>query len=77
MSCYKHLVPNAYWMMLYVFESLSEVKAYGILPCTTVKGRDRPLERFMYRWEDNIKMDLKGIECEGVDWIHLAQDGVQ
>jgi hypothetical protein len=22
----------------------------------------------------NIKMELKGIECEDVDWIHLAQD---
>jgi hypothetical protein len=26
------------------------------------------------RWEDNIRMDLREIEWEGVDWIHLAQD---
>jgi hypothetical protein len=25
-------------------------------------------------WEDNIKMDLKEIECDVVDWIYLAQD---
>jgi hypothetical protein len=25
-------------------------------------------------WEDNIKMDLKGFCCEGVDWIDLAPD---
>ena len=26
------------------------------------------------RWEDNIKMDLQEVGCEGVDWIDLAQD---
>jgi hypothetical protein len=26
------------------------------------------------RWEDNIKMDLREIGWEGVDWLHLAQD---
>jgi hypothetical protein len=26
------------------------------------------------RWEDNIKMDLKEVGCEGMDWIELAQD---
>jgi len=26
------------------------------------------------RWEDNVRMDLKEIWWEGVDWIHLAQD---
>jgi hypothetical protein len=23
-------------------------------------------------WEDNIKMDVKEIEWDGVDWIHLV-----
>jgi hypothetical protein len=27
-----------------------------------------------YRWEDNIKMYLREIRWEVVDWIHLAQD---
>jgi hypothetical protein len=26
------------------------------------------------RCEDNIRMHLGGIGCEGVDWMHLAQD---
>jgi hypothetical protein len=26
------------------------------------------------RWEDNITMDFKVLEWEGIDWIHLAQD---
>jgi hypothetical protein len=26
------------------------------------------------RWDDNIRMDLREIGWEGVDWIHLAQD---
>ena len=27
-----------------------------------------------HRWEDNIKMVLKEVECGGMDWIELAQD---
>jgi hypothetical protein len=34
----------------------------------------RPLEILRHKWENNIKMDVKEIGCEGVDWIHLAQD---
>jgi len=37
-------------------------------------GGKRPLGRPRRRWEDNIKMDLKEVGCEGVDWIELAQD---
>lgn len=33
----------------------------------------RQLERLGYRWEDSIKMDLKIIRREGVDYIHLSQ----
>jgi hypothetical protein len=29
------------------------------------------------RWEDNIKMDLRDIGIDGVNWIWLAQDRVQ
>jgi hypothetical protein len=35
---------------------------------------ERPLGRPRYRSEDNIKMDLKEIGLEGMDWIHLAKD---
>jgi hypothetical protein len=34
----------------------------------------RPLVRPRRRWEDNIRMDLREIGWEGVDWMHLAQD---
>ena len=34
----------------------------------------RLLERPRRRWEDNIKMDLQGDGCEGMDWIELSQD---
>jgi len=33
-----------------------------------------PLGRHRHRWECNIKMDLHEMECEGMDWIELAQD---
>jgi hypothetical protein len=31
----------------------------------------------MFRLEDNINMDLKGIVCENAEWIRLDKDGVQ
>jgi len=34
----------------------------------------RPLGRPRRRWEDNIKMNLQEVGCEGMDWIELAQD---
>jgi hypothetical protein len=34
----------------------------------------RPLGRPRRRWEDGIRMDLREIGLEGVDWIRLAQD---
>jgi hypothetical protein len=34
----------------------------------------RPLGRPKRRWEDGIRMDLRGIGLGGVDWIRLAQD---
>jgi hypothetical protein len=37
----------------------------------------RPLGRPKYRWEDNIKMDLREIGIDGVKWIQLARDRVQ
>jgi hypothetical protein len=33
----------------------------------------RPLGRPRHRWEDNIKMDLQEVGCEGTAWIKLAQ----
>jgi hypothetical protein len=34
----------------------------------------RPLGRPRRRWEEGIRMDLREIGLEGVDWIRLAQD---
>ena len=36
--------------------------------------RKIPLGRPRHRWNDNIKMDLQEVGCEGLDWIDLAQD---
>jgi hypothetical protein len=47
-------------------------KAYRILVHKS-EGK-RPLGRLRRRWEDNIKIDLRKIGWEDVDWIHLAQD---
>jgi hypothetical protein len=37
------------------------------------KGIGKP----MFRLEDDIKMDLKGIVCENMEWIRLDKDRVQ
>jgi hypothetical protein len=37
-------------------------------------GGKGPLGRSRRRWEDNIKMNLQEVGCEGMDWIDLAQD---
>jgi hypothetical protein len=34
----------------------------------------RPLGRPRRRWVDNIKVDLREIGWDGVDWIDLTQD---
>jgi hypothetical protein len=36
--------------------------------------RKRLLGRTIRSWEENIKIDLREIECGGMDWINLAQD---
>jgi hypothetical protein len=37
------------------------------------EGR-RPLERPRRRWVDNIKINLREIGWDGMDWIDLAED---
>jgi hypothetical protein len=37
------------------------------------EGR-RPLRRPRFRWVDNMKIDLREIGWDGVDWVNLAQD---
>jgi hypothetical protein len=47
------------------------------LACRILVGKPegkRPLRRPRYRWEDDIRMDLREIGWGGMDWIHLAQD---
>ena len=34
----------------------------------------RPLGRHRRRWEDNIKMDLQDVGCEGMDLIDVAHE---
>jgi hypothetical protein len=34
---------------------------------------NRPLGKPRRRWKDNVKADLQGVGCGGMDWIELAQ----
>jgi hypothetical protein len=44
---------------------------YGFVGKPELRG---PLGRPRRRWEDNIKMDLRDVGWEGMDWIDLAED---
>jgi hypothetical protein len=46
--------------------------AYRVL-VGNLEGK-RPLRRPRGRWVENIKIDLREIGWDGVDWIDLAQD---
>ena len=46
----------------------------GVCKFSMVKREGKsPLWRPRPRWED-VKMDLREVECGGMDWIELAQD---
>ena len=44
--------------------------AYGVL--IQMPEEKRPLGRPRNRWKNNIKMDIKEIECEDMELIHLS-----
>ena len=35
----------------------------------------RPLGKPKRRWEDNIKMNLQEVGCEGMDWVEFIRIG--
>jgi hypothetical protein len=51
---------------------MGKMNAYRILVAKP-EGK-RPLGRPRRRWVNNIKMDLREIDWDGMDWIDLAQD---
>jgi hypothetical protein len=36
--------------------------------------KEKQLGKPRSRWEDNVNIDVREIECGVMDWIHLAQD---
>jgi hypothetical protein len=42
--------------------------------CAQKPEGKRPLGRQRHRWVDNIKMDLREIGWDGVDWSDMVQD---
>jgi hypothetical protein len=55
------------------YSSMGErIGVYRVL--VGIPEEKRPLGRPSRRWDDNIKIDLQEVGCEGMDWIDLAQD---
>jgi hypothetical protein len=52
---------------------MEEVNAYKVLVVGKREGK-RSLWRDRHRWEYNIRLGLREIGWEGVEWIHLAED---
>jgi hypothetical protein len=46
--------------------------AYNILD--GIPDGKRPFRRPRCRWQDNIRMDLREVWWEGMEWTHLAQN---
>jgi hypothetical protein len=79
-------VKNLYSLMkYYVSDNIKEEEPRGacgmsggrVNGCRVLVGKPegkRPLGVPRCRWENNIKMDLKEIEWEHVDWLYLAED---
>jgi ribosome biogenesis protein Nip4 len=65
------IVVNVYFVMTQFGNLWLHPDTYRIL---VEKSERIQLRRPRRRWEDNIRMDLRAIGWEGVDWIHLAQD---
>jgi hypothetical protein len=59
----------------YVTRTGEMINAYQVLFAKR-KGNTQ-LGIYWHRWKNNIKMNLKDITWECLDWIHLAQDRVQ
>jgi len=56
-------------------EGVREMRNAYILVGRYLDGSDQL--RQTRSWEDNIKMDLMEIRCEGTEWIHVTYDGDQ
>jgi hypothetical protein len=54
-----------------MWHAWEERKMYKVL-VGNAEGK-RPLGRPRHRWEDGIRMDIRGT-CWGVEWLKLAQD---
>jgi hypothetical protein len=52
-------------------QGMDRFQAPLVFGCNYYSG---PLGRPGHRWEDNIKMDLQEVGCEGTDWIDLSHD---
>jgi len=53
-------------------ECTGQINAYSIL-VVKPEGK-RLLGRPMQKWKDNIRINLRDMGWEGVDWMHLPQD---
>jgi hypothetical protein len=53
---------------------MGEITAYSIL-VGKPEGK-RPRGRLRHRWEYNVKIYLRGIEWETMDWMHVIRTGI-
>jgi hypothetical protein len=68
----RQVMSRRMWWAGHVARMREERKVYKVL-VGKPEGK-RPLGRPRRRWEDGIRMDLREIGLEGMDWSRLVQD---
>jgi hypothetical protein len=58
----------------FILQNLATLHSVQLRPDIGKVERKRPLSRPRCRLLDNLKMDLRGRERDGIDWTDLAQD---
>jgi hypothetical protein len=69
-------VKSVAWLRRIPFSSVCIVNIIKQILVRKPAGK-RPLGRPRYRWEDDIRRNLKEIGWKCVDWMHLGQDMYQ
>jgi hypothetical protein len=73
------------YFALYIFEVIEKMRLAGHVACMVERwGRfrvvvvkpegKRPHAKLLHRWECNVKIDLKDMGWEGMEWINLVKD---
>jgi hypothetical protein len=62
------------WAPCKILAWIGDIRFAYRISVLALEMKERLLGKHSRIWEDNIKLDPKEMECEDVDWSHMAQD---